>query len=245
MVWKMIEKMHRVRIWGWFCYTLKQCENLEETLKAALQDSGMKPLYNLYSSILKDQRVPNNAEFWQVVGVLLTAAPYHTLSEELIAELTGVMPILVKKWVNDLSSLLYQDEAANGGICVQHLSISNFFVSGHCTYQVNVEDANMQLGIACLKTMIDQLHFNICKLEDSQLANADIKDLPSQIKKHISDALQYSALYWSNHLCFTPNNEDPWVWGMLKEFFEGLYGLFWIEVLSIMGIVTIGAPSLH
>ena len=86
---------------------LKQCENLEETLKAALQDSGMKPLYNLYSSILNDQRVPNNAEFWQVVGVLLTVAPYRTLSEELIAELTGVMPNLVKKWVNDLSSLLY------------------------------------------------------------------------------------------------------------------------------------------
>ena len=86
---------------------LKQCENLEETLKAALQDSGMKPLYNLYSSILKDQRVPNNAEFRQVVGVLLTVALYHTLNEESIAELTGVMPNLVKKWVNDLSSLLY------------------------------------------------------------------------------------------------------------------------------------------
>ena len=89
---------------------LKQCENLEETLKAALQDSGMKPLYNLYSSILKDRRVPNNTEFRQVIGVLLTTASYRTLSEESIAELAGVMPNLVKKWVNDLSSLLYQNE---------------------------------------------------------------------------------------------------------------------------------------
>jgi len=224
---------------------LEQCENLEETLKAALQDSGLKPLYNLYSSILKTRRVPNNAEFRQVIGVLLTATPYRTLNDDSIAELAGVMPDLVKKWVNDLSSLLYRDEGANGGVRVRHLSISEFFVSDHCAYQVNIEDANTQLGSACLKTMMEQLRFNICNLDDSRLANADINDLPSRIKENISDALQYSSLYWSNHLCFTPDNGDPCVWGKLKEFFEGLYGLFWVEVLSIMGMVPIGAPSLR
>ena len=33
------------------------------------------------------------------------------------------------------------------------------------------------------------------------------------------------------------------VLGSLKEFFEGLYPLFWVEVLSIMGTVPIGVPS--
>jgi len=224
---------------------LEQCENLEETLKAALQDSGLKPLYNLYSSILKARRVPNNAEFRQVIGVLLTATPYRPLSEDPIAELAGVMPNLVKKWVNDLGSLLYRDEAANGGIRVRHLSISEFFVSKHCAYKVNIEDANTHLGSACLKTMMEQLRFNICNLDDSRLANVDIKDLPSRIKEHVSDALQYSSLYWSNHLCFTSDNGDLCVWERLKEFFEGLYGLYWVEVLSIMGMVPIGAPSLR
>ena len=228
--------------------TLTQCEDPEDTLKAALQYSagvGLKPLYNLYSSILKARRVPSNAEFRQMIGVLLTAAPYRTLCEESIAELAGVRPNLVKKWVNDLSSLLYRDEAANGGIRVRHLSISDFFLSDHCASQVNLEDANMQLGIACLKTMTAQLRFNICKLEDSRLANADINDLPSRIKEHVSDALQYSAFYWSDHLCFTPDDEDGRVWGILKEFFGGLYGLFWVEVLSVIGMVPIGAPSLR
>ena len=226
---------------------LGECEDPEETLKA-LQDSagtGLKPLYNLYSSILKARRVPGNAEFRQMIGVLLTAAPYRTLCEESIAELAGVRPNLVKKWVNDLSSLLYRDKAANGGIRVRHLSISDFFVSDHCAYQVNMEDASVQLGIACLKTMIEQLRFNICRLEDSRLANAHIKDLSSRTKEYISDALQYSALYWSNHLCFTSDNGDLCVWGKLREFFGGLYGLFWIEVLSIVGMVPIGAPSLR
>ena len=228
--------------------TLTQCEDPEETLKVALQGSagtGLRPLYNLYSSILEVRRVPNNAEFRQVLGVLLTVAPYRTLCDESVAELAGVRPNLVKKWVNDLSSLLYRDEAANGGIRVRHLSISDFFVTAHCAYQVNLDDANLQLGIACLKTMVAQLRFNICKLEDSRLANADISDLPSRIKEHVSDALQYSSLYWSSHLCFTPDNGDDCMWGVLKEFFGGLYGLFWIEVLSILGVVPIGAPSLR
>ena len=227
---------------------LKKSEDPEETLKATLQDSadtGLQPLYNLYSSILQARGLPNNADFRQMIGVLLTVAPYRTLCEETIAELAGVKPNLVKKWVKNLGALLYRDEAANRGIRVRHLSISDFFISDHCAYQVNLEDASVLLGIACLKTMVKQLRFNICKLEDSRIANADIKDLPSRIKEHISDALQYSSLYWSNHLCFTPDNDNPHVWGLLKEFFGGLYALFWVEVLSIMGMVPIGAPSLR
>ena len=227
---------------------LEQCEGPEEALKAALQDSagsGLRPLYNLYSNILKSRRVPSNAEFRQTIGVLLAATPYRTLCEESIGELAGVRPNLVKKWVNDLSSLLYRDEAANGGIRVRHLSISDFFLSDHCAYQVSLDDANVELGIACLKTMVKQLRFNICELEDSRIANADINDLPCRIKEHISDALKYSSLYWAAHLCFTPDNGNGYVWGMLKEFFGGLYGLFWVEVLSILGMVPIGAPSLR
>jgi hypothetical protein len=103
----------------------------------------------------------------------------------------------------------------------------------------------MQLGISCLKTMIGQLCFNICNLDDSRLANANVEDLPSRIKQNISDALQYSSIYWSNHLCFAPDNGDMCVLGSLKEFFEGLWPLFWIEVLSILGMVPTGAPCLR
>jgi len=227
---------------------LGNCLDPTESLEATLQDSpgtGSKPLYGLYSSILKARIVHYNAEFQRMVGVLFATAPHRPLCEETIAELAGLRPNLVKKWVDDLSSLLYRDEGANGGIRVRHLSISDFFVSDHCDYQVNLRDANAQLGITCLETMVKQLCFNICKLEDSRLANADVKDLPSRIEQNISDPLQYSSLYWSNHLCSAPNNRDQCVLEGLKKFFGGLYPLFWIEVLSVLGIVPIGAPSLR
>ena len=230
---------------------LENCADPAESLEANLQASagtGLNSLYALYSNILKARIVHKKAEFQWVIGVLLAAAPYRSLCEETIAELAGVRPHLVKKWVDDLSSLLYRDEGANGRIRVRHLSISDFFVNDdcqYCDYKVNLRKANARLGISCLKTMVDQLRFNICKLEDSRFANANVEDLQSRIEQNISDSLQYSSLYWSNHLCFTPDNGDHCTWGSVKQFFEGSLPLFWIEVLSIMGAVPIGAPSLR
>jgi len=230
--------------------SLEHCTDPTESLKAALQDSdgtGLNPLFNLYSGILLARIGPGGAEFQRAIGLLLITASYRTLCEEAIAKLAGVRPNLVKKWVDGLSSLLYRDRAAKGGIRVRHLSISDFFFSQecHCDYQVKLQDANVELGISCLKTMVAELRFNICELEDSRLANADVKDLELRIEQYIPDALQYSCLYWSNHLRFIPDCGNQRVWGSLKEFFEGPYPLFWVEVLSIMGMVPIGAPSLQ
>ena len=226
---------------------LERYEDPEESLKDALQDSagtGLESLYALYSSILKAHIVHKKADFQRMIGVLLATSPYRTLCEETIAELAEVKPTLVKKWVDALSSVLYRDEAANRGIRVRHLSVYDFFVSDRCDYQVNLRDADVQLGIACLRVMTTQLRFNICNLEDSRFANADIADLPSRVKQNISDPLQYSCLHWLNHLCFPPSNHDQCVLA-LGKFFEGLYPLFWIEVLSVMKVVPVGVPNLR
>jgi hypothetical protein len=190
--------------------------------------------------------VHSHGKFRQVIGVLLTTSPYRPLCEETIAELAGVRHDLVKMWMADLSALLYRDEGANGGIRIRHLSIS--ISLSVVTVEATIESTSkmrMCNWVSCLKMMAEQLRFNICKLEDSRVANADIRDLSSRIKQNISDPLQYSCIYWSNHLCFTPNNGDSDVWESLKKFFEGPYALFWIEVLSIMGMVSIGVPSLR
>jgi len=53
---------------------LEHCEDPEESLKAALQDSaatGSESLHELYSSILKVQVIHNKAQFQQMIEVLL------------------------------------------------------------------------------------------------------------------------------------------------------------------------------
>ena len=226
---------------------LERCDDPTEYLKATLQGSAgtaLSRLYELYSSILNARKIHKNAEFRRVIGVLLTAAP---LCEEAIAVLAGVGPGLVKGWVLELSSLLYRDEGANREIRIRHLSISDFFLRDDChiDYHINLREANVDLGIACLNTMVKQLRFNICQLEDSRLANAKVEDLASRIQKNISSALQYGSVHWSDHLCLISDNRDQRVWESLRNFFEGPYGLFWIEALSVMGMVSIGVPSLR
>src|SRR5258706_971022 len=127
---------------------LEVYEDPEESLQEALQVSagtGFESLYTLYSNILKSQIVHKKAEFQRMIGVLLTTSPYRALCDDTIADLAGVQPNLVKKWVDALSSLLYRDEAANRGIRVRHLSVYDFFVSDRCDYQVNLRDAAVQL----------------------------------------------------------------------------------------------------
>ena len=225
---------------------LEECEDAEESLKEALQGSagtGLESLYGLYSSILKPHS--KNGGLWRMIVVIITAKD-RPLCEEPIAKLTGVKPNLVEKWVDALSSLLYRDEGANGAIRVRHLSISDFFLSDRCEYQVNLRESHAQQGITCLETMVKGLRFNICSLEDSRLANADISDLPSRVKQNVSEPLQYSCLHWSDHLCSSATRDERLlVLGGLEKFFEGLYPLFWIEVLSIMGMLPIGAQSLR
>jgi len=225
---------------------LKKCKDPEECLKETLQGSdstGSESLYSLYSSIVKSHS--EIAGFWRMIAVI-TTGQYRPLRKEPIAELAGVKPFFVETLVDDLSSLLYRDEGANGAIRVRHLSISEFFASNICGYQGDLRAAHIQQGIACLQTMVKQLRFNICNLEDSRLANADIKDLPSRIEQDISAPLQYSSLYWSTHLRSTPDEiHHGVILGSLKEFLDGPYPLFWIEVLSVMGMVSVGAPSLR
>jgi hypothetical protein len=158
-----------------------------------------------------------------------------------------VSPNLVKKWVDDLSSLLCRDEGTNGGIRVRHLSISEFFLSNDChsDFRINLEDSNTHQGIVCLERWWANCVsiFASSKIPGSPTQMSKISQ--SRIEQNVPDALQYSTLYWSNHLCFTPYKGDLGVQGSLKKFFEGLYPLFWLEVLSILRMVPIGAPSIR
>src|SRR5258706_3331680 len=98
-----------------------------------------------------------------MIGVLLATSPYRALCDETIAELARVKPNLVKTWGDALSSLLYRDEVVNRGIRVRHLSVYDFLVSNRCNYQVNIRDADIQLGIDCVRVMTKQVRFNISK----------------------------------------------------------------------------------
>jgi hypothetical protein len=67
-------------------------------------------------------------------------------------------------------------------------------------FHIDLGRSHHWLAHSCLGLMLNDLKFNICKLESSYVANRDVPDLESQIVKYISPALSYGCVFWGNHL---------------------------------------------
>jgi hypothetical protein len=93
--------------------------------------------------------------------------------------------------------------------------------------------------------MIKQLKFNVCELGSSCHANAEIHDLDDRVQRKISNALQYSCIYWASHLCATSETVSVEISTLLDSFFTGTGPLYWMEVLSLMGKVPAGILALR
>jgi hypothetical protein len=88
--------------------------------------------------------------------------------------------------------------------------------------------------------MPDNLKFNICKLESSNLGNSNVPDLESRISKHILPALAYACIYLDNHLDHLAFDQDV---SKLRSFSETMF-LFWLEALSLKSRVDLSSPAL-
>ena len=74
------------------------------------------------------------------------------------------------------------------------------------------------------------LHFNMCHLESSYVANKDVVDLEERVQNYIPSSLRYICCHWSNHL-----RDTPYLDGMRDELRRFTYNhlLFWLEVMSL------------
>jgi hypothetical protein len=103
------------------------------------------------------------------------------------------------------------------------------------------QQASQVLTQACLRTMKENLRFNICGLESSHSLNADVPDLLSREMKYIPRHLSYSCSWWANHLAETAFDEE--IFRDLEYFMQKQF-LFWLEVLSIIKRVNLGSRAL-
>jgi hypothetical protein len=220
-------------------------------LTNVLKDSSgddISSLFKLYLTVLESKALRRKEEFRSTIGMILAVAVHRPLRDETIARLLSIEDHIVKTRVNRLGSLLYRDQSTNGGIRLRHLSILEFLTGTYCPaeYRIDIEQANLEVGRCCLKTMTKELKFNICNLETSLVPNDEVTDLGDRVKKQISDALQYSCVHWANHLWSTPNRQIQMeACSLIDRLFEGIKPLFWMEVLSVMKQVPAGISALR
>ena len=84
-----------------------------------------------------------------------------------------------------------------------------------------------------------ELEWNMCKLPDG-VANSEIVDLGEKVGRYVSQALQYACRSWHKHLVDTI---PPHIASVLHKFLEKKF-LFWLEVLSVLGVAREAVDAL-
>jgi AAA ATPase domain len=215
--------------------------------------SGEGLLDNLYEEILKDCFTSNEAQtlFRTIMGQLLAAIEPLSIHSLIALRQHAPVddpecsdPVLVLEVLGQLGSLLSNVTSADHtrSIVPLHTSFRDFLTNTTSNvFYVDLTDAHRQLAHSCLGLMLDDLKFNICELESSDLANSDVPDIDRRISQHISPALSYACVFWDDHVEHIAFEHG--LFAKLRSLLEKNF-LFWLEVLSLKNNVGLALPAL-
>jgi hypothetical protein len=127
-------------------------------------------------------------------------------------------------------------------ITIFHASFSDYLTDAKRspTFLVNAKHGHQMLALASFRVMFMKLQFNIWDFPSSFLLNSDLD--PSFFDNRISDALAYACQFWGFHL----ENSGDRIMELasdIKMFLEKKL-LFWLEVLSGLGVLNSARKSL-
>ncbi|KAL3485650.1 putative wd40 protein [Aspergillus germanicus] len=166
--------------------------------------------------------------------IVLLERPLSMLS---LSELTGLTSSALKARINSLHSVLNVPDSEVVPLRILHLSFRDFLLDPHTRdktpFWVDEEEVNFRLGNYCLSVMRKWLRKNICQLQSHGTKREDIDsklmciDLPPE--------LQYACRYWIHHVVRAKDLmiQIDYVFAFLEVHF-----LHWVEVMSILGIVS-------
>jgi hypothetical protein len=128
---------------------------------------------------------------------------------------------------------------------VLHASFADYLLDpqrcGGKPWIIDLSVANQVLAESCLQRMNDELHFNMCELESSHLANEDVSDLHEHTLSAIPIHLTYACQFWARHVQMAPHSDA--LLSKIEDFlFKNL--LYWLEVLSLTGSVNLASTAL-
>jgi energy-coupling factor transporter ATP-binding protein EcfA2 len=181
----------------------------------------------------------------KVLGTILHL--YEPLGAQSLASLLGMDVDDVKRTMLPLSAVIHVPEGPSGAVRVIHLSFREFMT---CAIQetradllCGTEDQQRVVTSALLRVLRNELRFNICALPTSYMRNVEIPapDLERRLDQHIPDHLRYSSRFWGDHLAATSYNSA--VAQDAREFMFDKF-LFWLEVLSLLGMVSYAPRAL-
>ncbi|KAF9785412.1 hypothetical protein BJ322DRAFT_1108847 [Thelephora terrestris] len=197
----------------------------------------------LYESILRAAFSKNKAKDDVVVRSVLSTVVLaaNPLPPSAIAALMGFNPNAVKSLLQLVQSLLVLHEDIDQPTRPFHKSFPDFITDpSRCIdkrFYIS-PDSHAKLALRCLGLTNGSLEKNMFDIPDYAL-NSNVKGLP---RKSLGGALVYACRSWYKHLVVT-EHLIPDVLSALRDFLEGKY-LFWLEVLSVLGVLGDAARAL-
>ncbi|QRV93089.1 hypothetical protein RhiJN_21107 [Ceratobasidium sp. AG-Ba] len=227
-------------------------KSIQERDKAINPMEALDTLYTITLEASLTRQGDNSRERATVamrmcLSAIIVCSKRMPLSTIALSELFGgrIRLEVLESVVNRLKSVLYIDQSQGGTIRVYHVSFADYILdqirSRGFSVAPQVREQNSYLADRCINVMMNELKFNICRLETSYHRNSQVKDLEERASQMIRPHLAYSCIYWASHIIEVQGRSSP---DLMKKFLSGPFVLFWIETLSLVGKYDVGLSSL-
>ncbi|KAJ3551274.1 hypothetical protein NM688_g4800 [Phlebia brevispora] len=141
-----------------------------------------------------------------------------------------------------LGSLVYGTTDPDKPIHILHSSFRDFLAdeSRSHVFYVGSARAHSDMALSSLEIMNNLLRFNIAQLPTSYTFNSDIEELqaPGHLSFYVPIQLTYACQHWAVHLTECGANGLRSVHGDALRLFLHENFLFWLEVVSLHGLLS-------
>ncbi|KAJ5792654.1 uncharacterized protein N7503_008632 [Penicillium pulvis] len=231
-----------------FLYAATICRLIEdpdwdpqETLAGLISDQARytsitdRTYLPILTRLLDDQDEPGQQqllqEFQKIVGVIvLLAAPLSINSLSVFLEIDADQ---ISNRLVTLQSVLIVPSDRERPINMLHLSFRDFLIQTKSKFLVDGLRTHQEIAHMCLKTMQRYLRKNICHLKSPGTHRGVIDSL--YLHQHVPPELMYSCRYWVHHL--EHNNFSLSEIERVETFLQ-TYFLYWVEVMSLLGLIS-------
>ncbi|GJJ11003.1 hypothetical protein Clacol_005232 [Clathrus columnatus] len=206
------------------------------------------PLDTMYTQILSslfdvdDPRVMTR--FRSIIGSIIASSEPLSLETLVVLRDDKIRPSKkegdIKAVIRYMGSLLSGINDPSSTIRPLHLSFREYLLDPNRSHKfsINPSSCHHDFAVGCIRTMMEELRFNICDIPDSHKRNSDYEDLPKRVSSSISIPLSYSCRFWALHV--SRMDFDPSLARKAEGFlYHGF--LLWLEVLSLVNAVNIAA----
>jgi hypothetical protein len=201
-----------------------------------------KPLDEIYSLVLSTALDPNRRRKEEIRMTRRVLGAIFALREPLhlsdLAQLLGVASHDIRVNIDRIHALIsVPPHDQDGIVSTFHAPLVDFLTTERASEKMRIKMAvaHEDLANRCLWIMKFNLRFNIVNCKTSYLLNSE------QTLATIPTSLKYSCLHWAHHVVAVDNAVSLMlhVENILLEKF-----LFWLEVLSAVGMVRSASSSI-